>query len=264
MSLQERLHTVIFGTETPAGRAFDVALLWCILLSVGAVMAESVVGFRQVFQTELNIVEWLFTGLFTVEYGLRMWCVRDRLRYAKSFFGVVDLLSILPSYVALVWAGAPSLMVVRSLRLLRVFRVLRLRHYISEANVLSRAIAATLPKITVFMGTILVIVTVVGSTMYIVEGPEHGFSSMPVGVYWAIVTLTTVGYGDIHPQTPLGQLLAAFVMVVGYAIIAVPTGIVTVELAEAVRHDAERACPDCGESGHEHDARHCKYCGERL
>lgn len=261
--LRQRAHDIIFGTETPAGKAFDVALLWAILLSVAAVMVESVEDLNTAWATELTVLEWLFTGLFTLEYGARLWCVKRPLRYATSFFGLVDLASVLPSYAALLTGGAPSLIVVRSLRLLRVFRVLRLRHYISEANVLSKAIAATLPKITVFLGTILVIVTIVGSSMYIIEGPEYGFTSIPAGVYWAIVTLTTVGYGDIHPHTPLGQSLAAMVMVAGYAIIAVPTGIVTVELAEAARQ-GERNCPDCGEHGHDHDARYCKYCSGRL
>lgn len=263
-SLRERVHEIIFGTDTPAGKAFDVALLLAILASVAAVMVESVESLNRRYETELDTIEWVFTGLFTLEYVARMWCVRKRLAYAFSFFGIVDLLSILPSYLALMAGASPSLIVVRSLRLLRVFRVLRLRHLISEANVLQQAIAATLPKITVFLGTILIIVTLVGSAMYIVEGPEHGFTSMPVGIYWAIVTLTTVGYGDIHPHTPLGQTLAAMVMVAGYAIIAVPTGIVTVELAEAARHGRESACPGCGEHGHDLDARHCKYCGERL
>lgn len=261
--LRGRVREIIFGTETPAGRAFDVALLWAILLSVAAVMVESVERLGRRYEGELDLLEWVFTGLFSVEYLARLWCVRRPLSYAKSFFGIVDLVSVLPSYVALAAGTGPSMIVVRSLRLLRVFRVLRLRHYIAEANVLSRAIAATLPKITVFLGTILVIVTIVGSSMYIIEGPEHGFTSIPAGVYWAIVTLTTVGYGDIHPHTPLGQALASMVMVAGYGIIAVPTGIVTVELAEAARQ-SDRACDTCGAHGHDQDASYCKHCGAEL
>lgn len=262
---RRHVRRIIFGTDTPAGKAFDVALLCAILLSIGVVMLDSVEPIRQVWGTELYVLELTFTLLFTAEYGTRLWCVQRPLAYARSFFGIVDLLSILPTYIALLAAGAPSLAVVRSLRLLRIFRVLRLRHYMSEANVLSSAMAATLPKITVFLGTILVVVTIMGSVMYIVEGPENGFTSMPAGVYWAIVTITTVGYGDIHPNTPLGQLLSAALMVMGYAIIAVPTGIVTVQLAEANRRrDEHRNCVDCGRHGHEMDAKHCKHCGGHI
>jgi len=258
---KRQVRRIIFGTDTPAGKAFDIGLLWAILLSIAAVMLESVESYRQIWHAPLYAAEWFFTIIFTAEYALRMWCVQRPVAYATSFFGIVDLASVLPSYITLA-TGAPSMAIVRSLRLLRVFRVLRLRHYMSEANVLSHAISATLPKITVFLGTVVVVVTIMGSLMYIVEGPENGFTSIPRGVYWAIVTVTTVGYGDIHPQTPLGQALSSLLMVTGYAIIAVPTGIVTVQLAEANRiRDERRNCVDCGRHGHEPDAHHCKYCG---
>lgn len=258
---RKQLRRIIFGTDTPGGKAFDVGLLWAILLSIAAVMLESVVHYRQHWGAQLYAAEWFFTVLFTAEYAARLWCVHRPAHYAMSFFGIVDLLSILPSYITLA-TGAPSLAVVRSLRLLRVFRVLRLRHYMTEANVLSDAIRATMPKITVFLGTVVVVVTIMGSLMYIVEGPEHGFTSIPRGVYWAIVTVTTVGYGDIHPETALGQALSSMLMVLGYAIIAVPTGIVTVQLAEANRlADERRNCIDCGVHGHDPDANHCKHCG---
>jgi len=263
--LRERVHEIIFGADTPAGKAFDVALLIAIAASVAVVMLDSVEGIARDYRPLLVLVEWILTGLFTIEYGLRLWCVARPLRYAKSFFGVVDLLSLLPTYLSLFFGGVESLMVVRALRLLRIFRVLKLGRLLDDARVLRRAIAHSRGKISVFLASVLVLTVIAGSVMYLVEGPAHGFTSIPRGVYWAIVTMTTVGYGDIHPQTPLGQLFAAALMIMGYAIIAVPTGIVSVEIAQASRHEASAlACGHCATVGHDPDALHCKICGTRL
>lgn len=263
--LRRRLYEVIFEAETPAGRGFDVALLVLILLSVLAVLLESVAGFRAEYGRELRWLEWGITFLFTLEYLLRLWVVRRPLAYAWSFFGVVDLLAILPTYLSVVIPGAQSFLVIRALRLLRVFRILKLVHFLGEAQVLRRALRASGRKITVFLVTVVTLVLVIGAAMYLIEGPENGFTSIPQSMYWAIVTLTTVGYGDIAPQTLPGKLLASLVMIVGYAIIAVPTGIVTVEMAEATRRGrSTRACPTCGEEDHDPDARFCKRCGAEL
>ena len=261
--LKERVHLIIFEADTSAGKLFDVALLWAISTSILIVMLDSVEEYRNRWGAVLAFGEWTLTALFTVEYLVRLWCVRAPAAYARSFFGVVDLLSILPAYVGLVMGGAESLMVIRSLRLLRIFRVLKLAQFLGEAHVLVTALKRSQRKILVFLGGVLVMVFIMGSVMYLVEGPEHGFTSIPRGVYWAIVTLTTVGYGDIHPHTPLGQAIAACVMVLGYGVLAVPTGIVSVELNEAM-HSDHRACPGCGEQGHELDARYCRLCGTEL
>ena len=262
-----RLYRVIFEHDTPAGKAFDVALLAAIALSVMAVMLESVPDVHRRHGGVLVAAEWAFTGLFTVEYVLRLLCVRRPLRYALSFYGVVDLLAVVPTYAALFFAGAQELLVIRALRLLRVFRVLKMGEYLAEAGVLEAALRRSRPKITVFLVTVLTLVLIVGAVMHLVEGPENGFTSIPISVYWAIVTLTTVGYGDIAPRTAAGQVLASAVMIIGYGIIAVPTGIVTAEL---VRGDPGRPaprpsnCPACGAAGHDDDAAHCKYCGAAL
>ncbi len=263
--LRRHLYEVIFEAETPAGRGFDVALLVLILLSVLAVLLESVAGFRAEYGRELRWLEWGITFLFTLEYLLRLWVVRRPLAYAWSFFGVVDLLAILPTYLSVVIPGAQSFLVIRALRLLRVFRILKLVHFLGEAQVLRRALRASGRKITVFLVTVVTLVLVIGAAMYLIEGPENGFTSIPESMYWAIVTMTTVGYGDIAPQTVPGKLLASLVMIIGYGIIAVPTGIVTVEMAEASRRARRtRACPSCGEENHDRDARFCKRCGAEL
>ena len=265
VTTRQRLHEVIFGADTPSGKAFDVALLVLIILSVIAVLLESVASVRTAWGRELRIFEWVVTILFTLEYLLRLYSVRRPWRYARSFFGVVDLLAILPSYLSLVIPGAQTLLVIRALRLLRVFRVLKLAHFVGESRILWAAIRASARKIIVFLGTVLTIVVIVGSTMYLIEGEKNGFASIPVSIYWAIVTMTTVGYGDIAPQTPLGKILASAIMIMGYGIIAVPTGIVTVELATASRKGINtKACPDCGTGRHDPDAVHCKYCGGKL
>lgn len=260
------MQEVIFEADTPAGRAFDVVLLWCIVLSVAAVLLESVPNIRARYETPLRAVEWLFTTLFTIEYVLRLISVGRPARYATSFFGVVDLLAIVPTYLSVVIPGAQSLIVIRALRLLRIFRVLKLVRFLNEAQMLSRALRDSRHKITVFLGTVLTLVLIIGTLMHLIEGGRtRGFDSIPHAVYWAIVTLTTVGYGDVAPQTVPGQALASIVMILGYSIIAVPTGIVTVALARASdRSVSTQACPQCSAEGHDADAKFCKYCGARL
>ena len=258
-----RLHEVVFEADTPAGRAFDVGLLIAILVSVIVVMLESVADLRREYGALFRAVEWILTAVFTVEYVLRLVAVDRPGRYARSFFGIVDLLAFAPTYLALVVPEAHSLLVIRSIRLLRVFRILKLGEFLGEAQLLVTALRASRRKITVFLGAIVTIVVIVGALMYVVEGEEHGFTSIPTSMYWAVVTMTTVGYGDLAPRTPLGQLLAALLMILGYGIIAVPTGIVSVELAHAGRV-SRQACPSCGAEGHDDDATYCKDCGARL
>lgn len=257
------LHLVIFGTGTPAGKRFDIALLIAILLSVAAVMLESVASIRQTYGSELRLVEWLFTALFTVEYILRLAVVQRPRAYATSFFGLVDLLAILPSYMSLLIVGSQSLIAIRALRLLRVFRVLKLAHFVGAEKLLQAALRASARKIVVFLGTVSTLVVVIGSMMYLIEGADSGFTSIPQSVYWAIVTMTTVGYGDVAPATVLGKLFASVVMIIGYGIIAVPTGIVTVELAN-IRQIGAQVCPGCGTEGHASDAKFCRHCGSNL
>ncbi|MDA1312999.1 MAG: ion transporter [Acidobacteria bacterium] len=265
VSRRERVHAIIFEADTPGGKFFDVALLWAILLSVVTVMLESVSSIKAQYGDLLRGLEWFFTALFTVEYVLRIFCVERPARYMRSFFGLVDLVSIIPTYLSFFVAGSQSLIVIRALRLLRVFRVLKLAHYLGEAQVLMAALRASRPKITVFLGAVLTIVIIVGSAMYFIEGGENGFDNIPRAMYWAIVTMTTVGYGDIAPQTVAGQSLAALLMILGYAIIAIPTGIVSAELVrKPAGQVSTRACPVCGAEGHDHDASHCKYCGGEL
>ena len=259
-----RLHEIIFEADTRAGRAFDLTLLAAILLSVIVVVLESVAEIRQQYGPLLRVVEWTLTLAFTVEYMLRLIAVDRPVRYATSFFGVVDVLAVVPTYLALVVPDTQSFMVIRAIRLLRVFRVLKAAQFLSEAQLLMTALRASRRKITVFLGAIVTIVLIVGALMYVIEGEEHGFTSIPTSMYWAVVTMTTVGYGDIAPRTPLGQLVASLLMILGYAIIAVPTGIVSVELANAGRPVSRQACPACGVEGHDFDAAHCKYCGARL
>ena len=264
-SWRRRWHEIIFEADTPAGKTFDVVLLWLILLSVLAVSLESVREIREVYGTPLRIAEWLITILFTAEYIARLATVRRPLRYAVSFFGLVDLLAILPTYLSLIAPGSQSLLVIRALRLLRVFRILKLTHFVGEARLLGAAMRASARKIVVFLGVLITSVLIAGALMYLIEGEEHGFTSIPVAVYWAIVTMSTVGFGDIVPHTALGRLVASMLMILGYAIIAVPTGIVTVELSTATRQaTSTQACPSCGAGGHDSDARHCKFSGGKL
>ncbi len=262
---REHLHEVIFEADTPAGRLFDIALLTAIGTSVVAVVLESVTEIRVQYGGLLRAAEWLFTILFTVEYILRLVTVRQPLRYARSFFGLVDLLAIIPTYLSLVVTGAQSLLVIRALRLLRVFRVLKIVRHLHELSSLVAAIRATRAKITVFVMVVLTLVLIMGSAMYVLEGEESGFTSIPRGIYWAIVTVTTVGYGDIAPRTVLGQAIAAAAMLLGYSLIIIPTGIFSTELARvAAKPLTTQSCPECLREGHDQDALHCKYCGTRL
>lgn len=259
------VHRIVFGTDTPAGRRFDVLLLWAIGLSVLVAIAETTMQGSPRLRLGFVIMEWLFTLIFTVEYGLRLWSSPQPLRYARSFFGIVDLLATLPTYLGLFFAGANSLLVIRLIRMLRIFRVLKLFAYWNEANMLMRSLYSSRRKIIVFLLTIFVAANVFGVLLYVVEGPEHGFTSIPKAVYWAVITITTVGYGDVVPQTPLGQAIATLVMLVGYSVIAVPTGIFTSEvLMELQRQRSDRHCRDCAASGHESDARFCRHCGSGL
>lgn len=262
---REKLHEVIFESDTPAGKAFDIALIWLILLSVLAAMLESVSSIRLAYGSDLLVVEWGFTILFTIEYAVRLLSVRAPLRYATSFFGLVDLFAILPTYLSYLVPGMQSLLVLRAFRLLRVFRIFKLASYLGEAQVLYSAIQTGKRKITVFLVAVIATVLTVGTLIYLIEGEEHGFTSIPKGVYWAIVTMTTVGYGDLSPKTAPGQFLASALMIVGYGVIAVPTGIITTELARATRGPVSaQACPACSKQGHDWDAKHCKYCGSSL
>jgi voltage-gated potassium channel len=261
-----RLHEVIFESDTRAGRYFDLALIWLILLSVATVILESVREVRAEYGKLLYALEWLFTSLFTIEYCLRLLSVRRPVRYATSFFGIVDLLAIVPTYLSIFVPGSQYLLVIRILRLLRVFRLLKLSEYVTEADTLNRALRASRRKISVFISAVVLLVVIIGALMYVIEGEANGFTSIPRSIYWAIVTLTTVGYGDLSPKTSFGQIVASVVMVIGYGIIAVPTGIVSVELAHAVRDRQviSRSCPSCEAEGHEADAICCKYCGAKL
>lgn len=263
-ALRDRAFVIIFETDTRAGRIFDVVLIAAIIGSVTAILLESVAPIRAEHGRLLRGMEWAFTILFTVEYGIRLWCVGRPLAYARSFLGIIDLLAVLPTYLSLIAPGGQVLTVVRILRVLRVFRILKLARYVRETRVLGQALKASRYKITVFAFTIVTITVIVGSLMYLIEGPSRGFTSIPRGVYWAIVTLTTVGFGDITPQTPLGQTLASLVMIMGYGIIAVPTGIVTAEFVGSARPPRGVDCPGCGRGDNDGDALHCKWCGEAL
>jgi voltage-gated potassium channel len=265
-TLRGRAYEVIFEHEPGWGRRFDAILMVLILLSVSAVMLDSVAELNIRYGAELRVVEWAFTILFTFEYVVRIWCVKNVRAYTLSFFGIIDLLSVIPTYLSVLLPGGQYLAVIRVLRVVRVFRVFKLARFLGEANLLSAALRNARYKIAVFLITVVSIVIVVGSLMYLVEGPESGFTSIPRGVYWAVVTLTTVGYGDITPLKPVGQALAALVMILGYGIIAVPTGIVTAELAmlpSGGRFDARR-CPDCGHVEDDSGARYCRLCGTGL
>jgi voltage-gated potassium channel len=260
---RERVRHIIFDHNTPISRGFDVVLLALISFSVLLVMLETVDQIETRYDTTLLVLEWIITILFTIEYIARLVTVSKKWRYARSFFGVVDLLSILPVYLSVILPGAQSLLVIRSLRLLRVFRVLKMARFISEANYLVRAIKASSRKIIVFLIVVLLINVIVGSTMYLIEGPENGYDSMFRGLYWSIVTMSTVGFGDISPSTPVGQVLAAILMIVGYSVIAVPTGIVSAEVASAGR-PREQSCRNCGSAAHSETAIFCDACGFEL
>ena len=262
--LKQKLHEIIFEADTKAGKLFDIILIISIILSIIAVMLDSTLEYNIKYGDELFMIEWFFTILFTIEYLLRIYSIGKPMKYITSFYGVIDLLAIAPTYVSLLIPGSQFFLVIRVLRVLRVFRVLKFVQYISEATYLMNALRASRRKITVFLFSVVTLVVIMGSFMYLIEGVENGFTSIPRSIYWSIVTLTTVGYGDISPQTPLGQILASVIMILGYGIIAVPTGIVTAEMAFEKRRTKTQACPQCSSEGHDDDAVHCKYCGAKL
>lgn len=267
MDLRKKLREVIFGVETRSGRLFDVVLIVCILVSVLVVMLETVEGVEREYGSQLRAAEWSFTVLFTIEYVLRLYSAERRTKYVFSFFGVVDFLAVVPAYAALFTPLRHLVMVVRVLRLLRIFRVFGLANYVEETRVLLAALKASARRIVIFLLFILTMVAMLGALMYVVErdSPGAGFDNIPRSIYWAIVTLTTVGYGDISPQTGLGQGIAAAIMILGYSLIVVPTGFVSVAVADATRSgERPRKCPQCGSAGHEGSARFCKGCGAQL
>jgi len=263
-SLQQRLYIIIFEADTPAGKLFDVSLIISIILSVIAVMLDSVLSINRMYGNLLYVVEWFFTIIFTVEYLLRLYCIGKPSHYARSFFGIVDIMAIIPTYLSMFFPGSQYLIAIRILRILRVFRVLKLVEYSQEAQTLMQALRASRRKIIVFIFAVLTLVVIFGSLMYLIEGEESGFTSIPKGVYWAIVTMTTVGYGDISPQTTFGQMLAAVIMIMGYGIIAVPTGIITAEFMMVKDKVSHIVCPECSAEHHSHNANFCKECGEKL
>ncbi|MDF0535471.1 ion transporter [Shewanella yunxiaonensis] len=263
--LRLKLRTIIFGTDTPAGRAFDIALIVCIILSVALVFLDTVQPVHRQYGQIILGFEWFFTIVFTIEYGVRLYSSANPLKYAYSFYGLVDLLSVLPSYLALFVPGANLTLVIRVLRLFRIFRVLKLLRYLSEGNMLLRAMMQSSRKVFIFFFSVSLIIMVLSAVMYVVEGPANGFSSIPKSVYWTIVTITTVGYGDITPKTPLGQAIAAFTMLLGYSIIAIPTGILTAEIGQEIGRVRDlRRCANCLKTGHDHYANYCSHCGSEL
>jgi voltage-gated potassium channel len=261
-----QLHEIIFEAETPAGKMFDLLLIISIMLSILVVMLDSINHISEIYGEYLFILEWTFTLIFSVEYVLRIFCIGKPIRYIFSFFGIVDFLAILPTYISLFFPGSQFLGVVRVLRLLRVFRVLKLVQYLTELQLLTQALHASRRKIEVFLYGVITLMVILGSLMYVVEGEENGFTSIPRSIYWAIVTMTTVGYGDIYPKTNLGQTLASIVMIIGYSIIAVPTGIITAELTQfdSKSQVTTIACLQCSAEGHDRDALFCKFCGSSL
>lgn len=265
LPLRERLYVIIFFTDTAAGKRFDTWLLATILASLLVVMLDSVASIAERHGTLLAGLEWIFTTLFAIEYALRVYSHPEPRRYIFSFYGMIDLLAVLPAFIALLVPDAQYLLAVRIIRMLRIFRVLKLAPYLSQANFLMVALRASRQKITVFLLSVSTLTIVFGTLMYVIEGPDSGFSSIPMSIYWAVVTLTTVGFGDIVPHTPLGKALATLVMITGYSIIAVPTGIFTAELASAMRGEQlQHDCPVCKKSSHEPNAAFCARCGSNL
>jgi voltage-gated potassium channel len=262
---KKNLFEIIFSSDTYYGKLFDVILLVLIIISVGVVMLESISEVKVNFGRHLLILEWVLTFLFLIEYIVRIICSPRPLRYIVSFFGIVDFLAIAPTLIAFFIPVVQPLIVIRSLRLLRVFRILKLSHFISEGNALLIAVRNSMRKISIFMAFILVIVLLLGSLMYVIEGAENGFNSIPLSIYWAVITITTVGYGDIVPVTSLGKFISTFIMLLGYSIIAIPTGIVSAEITRSGRANVKtRICPHCKESEHQADATFCKSCGQKL
>ena len=265
-SWRGKLHETIYESNTTAGKTFDIVLLVCIIGSIIIVTLDSVEVYRNKFGKIFYILEWIFTGLFTIEYILRLISINRPLKYVFSLLGLIDLLALIPSYLSIFLAGAQSLLVLRALRLLRVFRIFKLTHFLTEIEFLKTAIFTSLKKISIFMLVVFTMVIILGSIMYLVENGENGFNSIPDSIYWGIVTITTVGYGDISPVTPWGKFIASIMMFIGYGIIAVPTGIITTDLAIAMRNKkpGPETCPNCGKEGHDRDAKFCKYCGSAL
>ncbi len=263
---RHRLHEIIYESDTKAGKAFDISLLVFILSSIVVVILDSSKSWHEEYGNLFLKLEWGFTILFTIEYLLRLICIKKPWRYVFSFLGLIDLLAIIPGYLSLFYVGAQSLLVLRALRLMRIFRIFKLSHYLAEMQFLGVAVKGSLRKISIFMMIVLALVVIMGSIMYLVEGGKNGFESIGASIYWAIVTITTVGYGDISPVTGLGKFVASVIMLMGYAIIAVPTGIVTTEMALAMKKKEQQsqACPNCGREGHDSNARFCKFCGEKL
>ncbi len=263
---RKKLYEVIYEADTRAGKIFDISLLIAILLSLAVVAWESIPGLDNTLHDALYYAEWVLTVLFSLEYVARLLAVRQPIRYATSFYGIIDLMAVLPTYLSILFPGLQYMMVWRSLRLLRIFRVLKLVPFLNEAGVLVNALVQSRRKILIFFTSLVIYVLIFGTLMYVVEGPENGFTSIPVGIYWAVVTMTTTGFGDVVPHTALGQTLASLVMLVGYSIIAVPTGIVSVEIARAMRTESAptRICPSCLKEGHDEDAVYCKFCGSAL
>ena len=262
--IKQKLYDIVFEADTPSGKAFDIVLLITIGLSILVVMLESVQSLNIKYIYYFKITEWIITIIFTLEYILRIWIVNKPFRYIFSFFGIIDLLSTLPTYLAIFMSGSQAFIILRSLRLLRVFRILKLSRYIHASSTIISALKASRVKISVFLYAVMMLTIIMGTLMYWIEGGESGFTSIPQGIYWAVVTITTVGYGDIAPVTTVGKILAGFMMVLGYAIIAVPTGIVTSEFTQINNKVTTQVCPECLSEGHESDAVHCKFCGSKL
>ncbi len=264
-SLKHHLYVIIFGTHTRAGRIFDIALIIAIITSLVVLILESLPSVMTEWSPELRYIEYTFTALFTVEYLLRLYCSPKPKSYATSFYGVVDLLAILPTYLAIFFPGASFMGVVRLLRVMRIFRILKLVRYLQDSNILLRSLLMARRKILIFFSTVGILVTIFGALIFVIEGPHNGFTSIPKSIYWAIVTITTVGYGDMVPQTHLGKAIASLTMLLGYSILAVPTGIITAELSNEMNAHKELVkCPNCNRSGHDSDAMHCKHCGSEL
>lgn len=262
--LKNQLFDILFEADTRSGKIFNISILIIICLSILVVLLESVPLYRTNYKHMFNYLEWTFTIVFLIEYLLRIYTTQKKWRYIFSFFGIIDLLAILPAFIAFFFAGAHSLIIIRSFRLLRVFRILKVSRYTKAGLTLSRAINSSMAKIGVFLFAVLTTVILVGTVMYLIEGEENGYTSIPKSIYWAIVTLTTVGYGDLTPQSAFGQFVSSLVMILGYAIIAVPTGIISVEIAKSSNITNTQVCPSCMESGHEDDAIFCKHCGEKI
>ncbi|MBC7004624.1 ion transporter [Photobacterium sp. BZF1] len=265
LTRKQRLYQIIFGTQTKAGRNFDIALIIAILCSELILILSTIRSVDFKYSEALTVLEWVFTILFTIEYALRLYCSPKPWAYARSFYGVIDLIAVLPSYLAFLFPGSNYLLIIRLIRVMRIFRILKLARFLKDSNILLRSLLMAQRKILVFFSTVAILVTVLGSLLYIVEGPDNGFTSIPTSIYWAIVTITTVGYGDIVPQTDIGKAIAAFTMLLGYSILAVPTGIITAELSLEMKTQRELIrCTNCSASGHENDANFCKKCGTQL